>query len=323
MIERFCQQPDCFADTGCVFGEVDPSNCPHRVADTNDPQQPDSYSNRGTVAWNGSPFGAADIQLLSATARPALVAILGPHNAGKTTFLTAFYLNQFRGMTIPQHSFAGSYTLKGWESLAESLRYPNRNRTSLPSFPRHTPVTKDRVPGLLHISYRRSCGSLRDILFTDAPGEWFSTWAKNANDDSALGARWVVKHADRFVFFIDSQELRGDARGEARHHITLLAQRLADARGKRAVILLWSKSDLEVDVDTKRSIDAVMNRHFPNAPLFAFTVKASPEESQSTLRDIGLAMYANEDEKAVVLPPLPRSASADPFLAYRYTTRSS
>ncbi|RCS49198.1 hypothetical protein DTL42_11705 [Bremerella cremea] len=139
-------------------------------------------------------------------------------------------------------------------------------------FPRHTPNTEDRVPGLLHLAFRNSRNRLEDYLFTDAPGEWFSNWSTNRSAENAKGARWIAKFSDSILFFIDCEELAGENVGTTRNSITQLAQRLADEVEDKRVLIIWSKHDIQLDPIIHEQISTRLADYLPAAKHFNISV---------------------------------------------------
>ena len=153
-------------------------------------------------------MGESDLNFVSGRVKPITVGIFGPESAGKTTILGSFYLLLGRGaLTTEENVFSNSYTLTGWEAVAASMRW--RPGPQPPRFPPHTPSGTARAPGMLHLAFRRKDGSLRDLLFADAPGEWFRKWAVNQEALDAEGARWIARHADVTLLIADRQALSG------------------------------------------------------------------------------------------------------------------
>lgn len=218
--------------------------CPEwRRASKNEPTSP-SVGEQILLPWSGLALGEADLNFISGRVKPITVGIIGPESAGKTTILGAFYLLLGRGaLTTGPSSFSNSYTLAAWEAIASSLRW----KPGLPpSFPPHTPSGVDRAPGMLHLGFRREDGTIRELVFADAPGEWFQTWAVNQQDADAGGARWIAQHADVTLLIADREALAGPAMGSARNDFQLLAQRaVAESRG-RPLALVWTKGDVAV-----------------------------------------------------------------------------
>jgi hypothetical protein len=162
---------------------------------------------RSSCLGRGAALGRTDIGFVAGRAKPTLVGLVGPENAGKTTLLAAWYLLIGRGVPISErHRFAGSFTLSGWEAVARSLQWAPG---SPPEFPAHTSTRGGREQGLLHFAFREDDEQLRDYLFTDAPGLWFQKWAINEEAADAAGARWIFEHADLFLLMADCAALSG------------------------------------------------------------------------------------------------------------------
>ena len=197
-----CRNPNCYAHDKepCREGRLDLAECSSWV---------DGISSHGSgisdlkapvltarIPWSGNTLGQADLNDLSPRARNILIGVLGAHDAGKTTLLLGSYLQLLQGREIGRASFSGSYTLSAWEALAAWTRFDDAARPV--TFPPHTPIGNSRVPGLLHFALRDSNDELRDILLTDAPGEWFVTWSQKEDAANAAGARWVIENADAY-----------------------------------------------------------------------------------------------------------------------------
>ena len=196
------------------------------------------------LPWSGNSLGLRDLELVTACAPAIVLGIVGPYNSGKTTLLTFIYLLLQRGEPLTVGTFAGSSSLVGWENLAAKLRW--QPGTGGPMFPPHTSRAVGRRPGLLHLALRGTDNVRRDFLFTDPPGEWFSLWTQKEKADGAEGARWVQRHADRFLFLVDREALASPDRGKARDDLRDLARRLSPGLDGRPVAVVWTKSDQEV-----------------------------------------------------------------------------
>lgn len=254
--------------------------------------------------------------------RPRLIGLIGLSDAGKTSVLSRLYLLLTRGHELIGRTFAGSRTLYGWEALAIPGRWPP-NGTG-PGFPEHT-TSLDRVPGLLHLAFRHNDGRREDILFADAPGEWFKDWARTRTASTAEGARWVDNHADAAVLFVDSDALAGPERGTARAQITPLIRRTAEAFADRPVVVLWTKSDVEVPSSMRSQIETQIERHFPGRPVLATTVRPQewdPAAVRSLFAVIETALDGPSAQRTTrtaprVLPPLHVVDGDDPLLSFR------
>ncbi|WP_323144697.1 TRAFAC clade GTPase domain-containing protein [Massilia phyllosphaerae] len=241
-----CPQPNCFADddTTCTLGHIRLDLCPEWKRVSGNALATLSDAGHILLPWSGLAMGESDLNFVTGRAKPITVGIIGAESAGKTTILGAFYLLMGRGtLTTDANFFSNSYTLAGWEAVANSLRW---KPAQSPRFPSHTPSGAARAPGMLHLAFRRKDGALRDILFADAPGEWFQKWAINEQAPDAEGARWIARHADVTLLIADRQALSGPKMGTARNEFQLLAQRaVAETRGRR-LALVWTKGDVDV-----------------------------------------------------------------------------
>lgn len=269
------------------------------------------------VSWVGGSLGYLDLELVATRSLPRLIGIVGPHNAGKTTLLTVLYLLLWRGRQLRGRSFAGSYTLGGWEDLAYSLRWQPGQP---PQFPPHTSRTTARVPGLLHLAFRRDDGFLEDTLFTDAPGEWFEAWAANRSSPLAAGARWTVQNAAALALVVDSAALAGPERGRARAEMIALVRRLSDeSDGRRRIAVVWSKSDEDVRKPVRDTLRQAFKDHLPGHREFNVSVYPTEDRREPDLDAfVRLFDWLLEEQGATMPEPIP--APVDPtnlFLAFR------
>jgi len=269
-----CSHPNCFADdnTTCTLGHIQLDMCPEWKCGGNGAVAAPSESNQMLLPWSGLAMGESDLNFVSGKVKPITVGIVGPESSGKTTILGAFYLLLGRGvLTAETNLFSNSYTLAGWEAVATYLRWKPGQP---PNFPPHTPSGAARAPGMLHLGFRREDGSLRDLLFADAPGEWFQKWAINEQAADAEGARWIARHADVTLLIADRQALSGPKMGAARNDFQLLAQRaMAEARGRR-LALVWTKGDIDVAPAMEAQIRKAVAWDSSSIP--EFTVSVSP-----------------------------------------------
>lgn len=308
-----CVQAACFAHEGetCHMGTMDIAECPHWSggdARTEAPPSPCPLSAR--VPWSGCALGLSDLANLTPRGRTLLVGVVGAHDAGKTTLLTGNYLALLRGRQVADARFAGSRTLQAWESLAAWARFDDAARP--PSFPPHTPRGTSRVPGLLHLALRGARGDFRDLLLTDAPGEWFTRWAIQEDAVDAEGARWIVRNADAFLVLADCQRLAGPTRGPARNAIRQILDRLGNHVHGRPTALIWSKVDQPPSDVIRGQVRDALSQAIPHA----IEVECTIRERESLVRALEAAL------RPAWLPPLARSVrepvlNVEPFLAFR------
>ena len=267
-----CPQPNCFADdnTTCTLGHIRLDLCPQWTRISKGAIAAPSDSDQMLLPWSSLAMGESDLNFISGKVKPITVGIVGPESAGKTTILGAFYLLLGRGtLTVDANSFSNSYTLAGWEAVASCLRWKPGQP---PSFPPHTPSRAARAPGMLHLSFRREDGSLRDLLFADAPGEWFQKWAINEQAADAEGARWIARHADVTLLIADRQALSGAKLGAARNDFQLLAQRAVAESGGRRLALVWTKGDVDVASAMEAQIRKAVASASSSVPEFTVSV---------------------------------------------------
>jgi len=258
-------------------------------------------------------MGEYDLTFVSGKVKPITIGIVGPESAGKTTILGAFYLLLGRGaLTTAEHMFSNSYTLAGWEAVATCLRWKPGQP---PRFPPHTSSRAARAPGMLHLSFRRRDGSLRDMVFADAPGEWFQKWAVNEQAADAEGARWVARHADVTLLIADRQALAGSKMGTARNNFQLLSQRaVAESRGRR-LALVWTKGDVEVPPAMEQQIRNAVATDTSSVPEFTVSVyprnKVDPAEGFRELFN-----WILSTKRPAVNLPMTEAAGHDPLFRF-------
>lgn len=277
-----CTQTTCYPDeTGCnVEGCKNLNDCKfYNKSDTiveGTSSEVKTTEETIRIPWTGNSFGTVDLSFLTASSKPILIGIAGVASAGKTTFLASLYCLIRHGRKIGDYSFAGSLTLNGWEDIAWYLRWKENSNIQ---FPPHTENKAGRVPGILHLALKNTAGEKKDLLFTDAPGEWFDHWRNNVNAENAKGAKWIHKNSDAFLLFADCEMLNGAKRGHAKQQINSVADRLFMNIGRRPMGLIWSKSDIAVPITTKEQIIQIMKQNeFVHFKQFETSVKEGPNE---------------------------------------------
>lgn len=245
-----CPDPD---NVGCnIEGHSKLSDCKYYnknevVADEEKHVEDDCYR----VPWTGNAFGLMDLNYLTASSKPIVIGISGVASAGKTTFLASLYCLIRQGRNIGDYSFSGSLTLIGWENIAWYLSWKENGNIQ---FPPHTTSNSGRMPGLLHLALKNSQGEKIDLIFTDAPGEWFDHWRNNVNSENAKGAKWIHNNCNAFLLFADCEMLSGEKRGAAKLQINSVADRIAENIENRPFGLVWSKSDVSISDNTRQQI---------------------------------------------------------------------
>lgn len=265
---------------GCIIGSYDSfKDCPYKTqttesdkgSKTEEGEEPEKY----VFPWTGNVFGETDLKIITTHRTPTIIGLVGSSNAGKTSALTALFLLLRKGLSIKGYSFSGSYTLNGWENLASFLTFTSGNKIE---WPPHTSRNAGRVPGLLHLSFINKNQQTEDILFTDAPGEWFSDWAVDEKTTSK-GAKWINDFADAFILFSDCEAFNKSI-GDARRELKAISGRMSKYNKNRPLALVWSKSDIEVSKELKLAINGRIEKEFPKNKIFDISVKPNGDEKQ-------------------------------------------
>lgn len=312
---RECPRETCFwPDTACNQGHLDHSTCPVLTADITATEDDRPPPDTVVMPWSGGVLGLADLGFVAGRKKPTVLAILGPQNAGKTTLLGAWYLLLGRGAIPDDLRFSGSCSLAGWEAIASSLRWEPGWKP--PSFPPHTPRRSKRAPGLLHLAFKRGVDHRRDYVVTDAPGEWFRSWAVNRDADDAEGARWAAEHADVFFLVADREALAGDEKSAARTHIQLLARRLADDLRGRPVALVWSKADILIAEDTETAVRSDVLRAVPRAEEFAVSIVSESDGTGTGRGLVELFRWVLHVARPTLRLPEPITETLDPLFMF-------
>jgi len=266
--------------------------------------------------WTGNSLGLQDLEFLASQSKVTLVGIAGVANAGKTTFLATLYCLLRSGKKIGRYRFAGSLTLYGWENIAWYLSWKRNNDIQ---FPPHTTSNAGRVPGLLHLCLRDDFGDEKDVVFTDAPGEWFDHWSFNQHDPNAQGAVWIHDNADAFLLFADCEMLAGTELGKARKQIRMVADRIKDDLAGRPLGIIWAKSDIMVDEDVKKQLTTYVNNSgIKNFQQFDTSVRDAGDGSMhnNICAAIGWILERINLEQ-LILPTVAVAKAEDMFLSRR------
>ena len=315
-----CPQETCFLSdgAGCGLGYLDPSLCPALktapAAKQNDQESPETVA----MPWSGSVLGLTDLGFVAGRSKPIVLAVMGPHNAGKTTLLGACYLLLGRGhRPNDELRFSASCSLTGWENVASPLRW--KPGSVPPAFPPHTTSTTARNPGLLHLAFRHDQDHRTDYVITDAPGEWFRKWAVERDAPDAEGARWAAEHSDAFVLVADREALAGPQMGAARSGIQLLARRLADELRGRPVALVWTKSDVSISDEMEQAVRSAVLNLMPNTPEFTVTIMRNLDETENVQGFLDLLCWILNIRRPTVRLREPTSKHFDPL--FKFGTR--
>ncbi len=306
-----CNLEGCYADITCSLGHLNRADCEHWSETAMAETIPEEERNSQTsdIAWNGYTLGTSDLTILGGRSHPLVIGLIGPPDSGKTSLLAYIYMWLLRYGCLEDWIFAGSWTLGGWESVVQHSRWTGEPP---PSFPPHTSST-GRYPGVLHVTFRDPTGQLRDVLFTDAPGEWFTQWAKFPQDSTATGARWIIEHADTLLMLIDSAALADPKKlPNSRRETRDLLERIGAITPELPMAVIWTKEDVKVPPKARETIEYACGEFVPHAKTFGTTF-FKPETIAKCFKDM-ISANKNTTLKADICEPV---LSSDPFLAFR------
>lgn len=133
--------------------------------------------------------------------------------------------------------------------------------------------------------------------------------------------RWIHRHADAFVFFVDCEALV-NKRGEAVTHLVDLANRLTQDLNGRPVVVAWSKADLlgQVRAPVKQRMEEQLSLVFGAVPHFQISKELQAQPDPQQLKNLRVLDAALEQIEAY-RPSLPElrntDSTQDLFLLYR------
>lgn len=312
-MSRHCTHEGCYADITCSLGHLDRADCEHWVetANAGDTPEEEPIPQTSDIPWNGYALGTSDLTILGGRSHPLVIGLVGPPDSGKTSLLAFVYMWLLKYGGLKDWLFAGSWTLGGWESVVQYLRWTGEPP---PSFPPHT-SSSDRYPGVLHVTFRDPSGRLRDVLFTDAPGEWFTQWARVPGDETAMGARWVIEHADALLVLIDSAALADPKKlPHTRRATRDLLERIGAVTPSLPTAVVWTKDDVQPPQKVRKVLERACAEFVPHALTLRTTVN-KPETIVKCFMDVISAAEHSASMTDASEPVL----SNDPFLAFRGT----
>jgi len=245
-MEGKCSNLECAAPINCHEGKEKYIDCEFWISAKTKQSKSITITkkeNKSDLPWTGEALKIEE--LIKVTFRnPALmIGVVGKADAGKTTYLAMLFTLLLRGVKLQDFDFCGTKTIKAWDEFYQKLKVQKESV----AFPDPTPAQYIR---LLHLALRNKSKLLKDILLSDASGEVFSIWAQNREDERAENARWIYKHSNAFILFIDCEDLI-NRKNQAKTEVVDLAQMLKHDLKSRPVIAVWSKSDRKEEVHTK------------------------------------------------------------------------
>lgn len=220
-----------------------------------------------------------------------VVAIIGPHDAGKTSLIAGFY-DLFQDGPIDQAHFSGSQTLHAFEMACHDTRaasertVPHINRTPLGD------------AEFFHLGIdAEATGTRVALLIGDRAGE---DYRAAANDVRAVEEFFEVKRADTLTFLVDSCRLLDSVlRHQARNEVLRTAQAMVDGGAtstrQRVAVVLTKVDEVRGSEHEGRVLEdfakivSQLRAHFASkfAAIEPFETAASPKRN-TVARGAGL-----------------------------------
>jgi hypothetical protein len=212
-----------------------------------------------------------------------VIAIIGPHDAGKTSLIAGLY-DLFQSGPIRDIHFRGSKTLHGFEIACHDARAASERGTP------HVIRTRRGEVQFYHLALARvTSGEELGLVLADRAGEEY----RDAADDVSLASDFVEVHrADTIALLVDGARLANNlTRHNVRAEIILLIQALRDGealtRTQRLAVVLTKLDEVNAspnrdrvlrDLDTEvRRLRETCTGDF--SAIEAFCVAASPKTS--------------------------------------------
>lgn len=200
-----------------------------------------------SAPWTGEALTLAEVGQLQERGDAQIIAVLGARNAGKTTLLTATFLQICQGVRgLLGRRFAGSRTLRAWRRLCEGAADWGGSLDQ--DIVGHTP--RDSAPGarrFLHLAMQSIDGGGRTehIAVADVNGEDLLEWSVNPEGESRdhLGFLKLARH---FIVVADGPLMRSEKahQVEIANMIDTAVRYAVDRGGGGRVVLAITKSEI-------------------------------------------------------------------------------
>lgn len=232
MSELTCRNPDCrISETGkCVEG-LDISECPHQQIEvlatevlapeviTNIPETKPEPEQVDVIIASGDILSINDATDVLRAGSSRVITVIGPQDAGKTTFGLSLY-DAFQNGPFNDYNFAGSLTLPAFEQRCHNARAESRR--ARPETPRTS--LSDGL-GFLHLAVNSSKTGRVDLLISDRAGEYY---ASVANSEENCDSLHEVSRADYVLFMLDGKKLISDERHGIKHDLSMTIATLVE-----------------------------------------------------------------------------------------------
>ncbi|MBB6241978.1 hypothetical protein [Rhodanobacter sp. MP1X3] len=229
-----CANPDCrvATDGKCVEGFPELATCPQYGKDPIDKLSVESsveVSKDGLSLPLSTTLDVREANELFADRLTNLIAIIGPHEAGKTSLIAGLY-DLFQGGPVGDIAFATSNTLHSFEQICHDSRAASRRKTP------HIERTNRGEVRFYHLELVDQLAGARAVmLLADRAGEEYSDTREDP--DSAVGLP-ELSRADTITMLVDGAKLLDSGhRHNVRSEVRLTLQAFLDA----GVIRPWQR----------------------------------------------------------------------------------
>lgn len=281
-----CSNPHCrIAETGkCVEG-LERSACGNfgkQLQEVEDPSPNVGATSEMVALPIADRLKVGEVRALLRRHSSRVIAIVGPHDAGKTSLIASLY-DQFQQGPVGESHFRQSKTLHAFEQACHDARAASER--GIP----HSERTKRGEIGFYHLGVMsKRSGRAINLILGDRAGEEY----RDAGDDLSVTADFVeVARADVVTVLVDGERLSDNAhRHNVRSDFLLILQALSESgvlplRSRLAVVLTKldvvrsspnagrAEADLAADLERVRKL---FSTQF--AAIEVFHVAASPKE---------------------------------------------
>ncbi|MBG7622106.1 GTPase domain-containing protein [Herbaspirillum sp. AP02] len=230
-----CANPECRISSGgrCIEGFDEASICPQfgrTPANSEVPLQQAASPKKTTIELSSAKaltiFGAQKI-LSDRISR--VIAIIGPHDAGKTSLIAGLY-DQFQAGDVDGIEFSRSQTLHSFEQVCHDARAESQREHP------HTERTARGDVLFFHLDVINTNNKLKAaVLLGDRAGE---EYIETRNDPDAAKKFFELSRADVIVMLVDGSKLLDNG---LRHNIKTDVRLMLQAFLEAEVLRKWQR----------------------------------------------------------------------------------
>ena len=282
-----CANPDCHAATDgkCVEGFQDLETCPQfgkELVDGPPSEVKVELVKKGVHLPVSMTLDVVEAGRLLRDELTNMIAVVGPHDAGKTSLIAGVY-DLFQSGPVGNIAFASSLTLHSFERVCHDARAASRR--AMP----HTERTNRGEVRFYHLELADQAAESRHaMLLADRSGEEYS---ETRDDPDSAAAFYELIRADTITMLVDGAKLLDNGQRHNVHsEVQLTLQAFVDGRIFRPwqrIAMVLTKVDairnsdhgqsqaLEYFEGIVRTITQNFGGYF--AQIVAFQVAASPK----------------------------------------------